>query len=152
MLVIVRARQFHAVDPAQQLVIALRDLGAKRKYLVQLLELPEPECRAHVAEAIVEAESHVLEPAAGVATALVPQRAQQPPLLLRVRRDHAALAGRHLLVRIERKDGAHAVRTDPLALVAGAERLARILNEREAVLRRDRAQRVELAGISIDVD
>ena len=108
--------------------------------------------RATSLEPVVEAEPHVLEPAAGVAAALVAQRAQQPPLLLRVRRDDPALAGRHLLVRIEREDRARPVRADRRALVLRAERLARVLDERETVLLRDRAQRVELARIAVDVD
>ena len=59
----------------------------------------------------------MLEPAALVAAALVAQRPQQAPLLLRVRRDHPALAGRDLLVRVEREDRGRAVRAERPALV-----------------------------------
>jgi hypothetical protein len=94
----------------------------------------------------------VLQPAALVAASLVAQRAQETPLLLGVRRHHAALARRHLLVRVEGEDRARAVRAERCTAIDGAERLTRILDEREAVLVRDRAQLVELARVAVDVD
>ena len=106
----------------------------------------------HIVQPVVEAEPGVLEPAAAVGAALVPQRFQQPPLLLGVRRDHPALARRHLLVRIEREDGRGAMRAESRAAVVGSERLARILDQRETVPRGELAQRVELARIAEDVD
>ncbi len=139
---VVGERHLDAVDVAQELAVPRRDLAPQAQDLVELLELPDPERRAHIVEAVVEAEPHVLEPAAVVAATLVAQRPQQPPLLLRVRRDHPALAGRDLLVRIEREHGARPVRADRRALVLGAERLARVLHEREPVLvARSRAAR-----------
>src|SRR5581483_12238910 len=102
--------------------------------LVELLELSDADRGADVVEAVVESEPHVLEPPAIVAAALVAQRAEQAPLLLGVRRHHAALARRHLLVRIEREDGARAVRAERLSLVLRADCLARIVDEREPVL------------------
>src|SRR5207248_10767808 len=133
MSVVVVARQLDSFDPAEELVVPLRDGRAQLEDLVELLELPEPERRAHVVEAVVIAESHVLEPPAGIATALVSQRAQEAPLVLRVRRHHAAFTRRDLLVRIEREDGARAMRADPCALVLRADRLARVLDQRESV-------------------
>ena len=72
-------------------------------------------------------------------------------LVLVVRRDRTALARRDLLVRVEREDGRMAVRTDWVSLVPGAECLARILDEREAVSLAELAQRIELARIAEDV-
>ncbi len=56
------------------------------------------------------------------------------------------------LFGIEREDGRRPLRAEPLALVPRAERLARVVDQREAVLRRNRADLVELARIAVDVD
>src|SRR5205807_6251487 len=94
---------------------------------VQLLELPDPDRRGDLVEAVVVAEPRVLEPAAAVRPALVGERLEEAPLVLVGGDDHAAFAGRHLLVRIEREDRGPAVRADRPALVRGSERLAGIL-------------------------
>ena len=57
-----------------------------------------------------------------------------------------------LLVRIEGEDRAGAVRADGRTLVLRAERLARVLDQREPVPLGDRAQLVELARVAEDVD
>jgi hypothetical protein len=72
--------------------------------------------------------------------------------LLRVRGDDPALARRHLLVGVEGEDRVHPVPADARAAVGRAERLARILDQREAVRRGDLAQRFELARVAEDVD
>ena len=94
----------------------------------------------------------MVEPAAAVGAALVAEADELPPRLLGVGRDHPALAGRHLLVRVEGEDRVDAVRADRPALVLGAERLAGVLDQRQAVLRAQLAQRVELARVAEDVD
>src|SRR5439155_20015413 len=83
-IVVVRVQKLDAVDVAQQLPVAGGDACAQLQNLIELLELPDPERGTYVVEAVVEAEPHVLEPAARIAAALVPQRAEQPPLLLGV--------------------------------------------------------------------
>src|SRR5581483_3722117 len=120
--------------------------------LVELLQLADADGRADVVEAVVVAEPDVLEPSARVPPALVSQRPQQAPLLLRVRRDDPAFSRRDLLVRIEGEDAAHALRAERRALVPRAERLARVVDERKPVLVGDRTQLVELARIAVDVD
>src|SRR5204863_8948052 len=100
---------------------------------VELLELGDPDRGADVVEAVVVAESRVLEPAAAVGAPLVAEALQQPPLRLVMGRDDSALPCRHLLVRIEREDGGRAVRANRRAAVVGAERLACVLDQREAV-------------------
>src|SRR5581483_7574716 len=141
-----------AVDVAEQLVVARGDVAPEREDLVELLDLPDAEGRADVAQPVVVTEPHVLEPAARVAASLIPQRAQQSPLVLGVRRDDSALPRRDLLVRIEGEHAARPVRAEGRTAILGTERLARVLDEREPVLRRDRAQLVELARIAVDVD
>ena len=73
-------------------------------------------------------------------------------LLLRVRGHHPALARGDLLVRVEGENRRGALRAHRLALVPGAERLARVLDQREAMPVADRAQLVELARVPVDVD
>src|SRR5262249_51586983 len=147
-----RDRQLDAVDAAQELAVPGGDVAPQREDLVELLDLPDPERRPHVVKAVVVAEPHVLEPAARATATPVAERAEQPPLLLRMRRHDAALARRDLLVRIEREDRARPVRADHRAAVLGTERFARILDQCEAVPRGDRAELVELAWIAVDID
>ena len=67
-------------------------------------------------------------------------------------RHRAALARRHLLVRVEGPDGGMSVRAQRLALVHRAERLARVLDQRDAVLLAEWEQRVVLGRVAEDVD
>ena len=105
-----------------------------------------------IVEPVVEAETAVLEPARRLEAALVAQRDQQLVLVLRPGRDRPALAGRHLLVRVEGPDRRMAVRAERPPFVARPQSLARVLDERQAVLVADRAQLVELAWVAEDVD
>ena len=75
-----------------------------------------------------------------------------PPRLLGVGRDHPALAGRDLLVRIEGEDRVDSVGAHRLAVVLGAQGLAGVLDQRQPVLRAQLAQRVQLARVAEDVD
>ncbi len=152
MVDVVRARELNAGEPAEQFGVAAGNAGAQREDLVELFELADPDRSVNVIEPVVEAESRMLEPAAVIGAPLIAERAQQSPRLFGVRRDHPALAGGDLLVRIEGERRVDPVRTDRLALVLGAEGLARILDEHEAVLVGDRAQLVELARVAVDVD
>ena len=124
MIGVVGERDLDTVDVAQELAVPLGNLAPQPQDLVELLELRDPDRRADVVQAVVEPEPHVVEPAAFVAAALIAQRAQREPLLFRVGVDDAALAGRDLLVRIEREHARPALRADRRALVLGAERLA----------------------------
>src|SRR5436190_1605762 len=100
--------------------------------LRELLKLGEADRCAHVVEPVVEAETSVLEPAAGIGASLVAEAAEELPLLLGVGGDHPPLTGRHLLVRVEGEDGRRAVRAHERATVDRAERLAGVLDQRQA--------------------
>ncbi len=152
MVGVVGERHLEPLDAGEQLAVARRRGLAKREDRVELLDLAEPERGPDVVDPVVEAEAGVVEPAAAVGAALVAQADERAPGLLVVRRHDPALAGRHLLVRIEGEDGVDAVRADGAALVLGAERLARVLDQDEAVLLGERAERVELARVAEDVD
>src|SRR5204862_4710682 len=140
------------VEPRQELRVARGDLAPAREDAVELLELSDAERGRDVVEAVVVAEASVLQPARRLEAPLVAQRDEQLVLLARSGDDGAALAGRDLLVRVERERRRVAVRAERAALVARAERLAGILDERQFVAVADRAQLVELAGIAEDVD
>ena len=90
----------------------------------------------------------MLEPVAGVGAALVGERAQLPGERGVVGRDHAALARRHLLVRVEGEDRGVARAADAAAAVLAADGLAGVLDDREAVLLGDRAERVHVARVA----
>ena len=133
---VVGERQLEPVDVREQLAVAGRRGPAQRQDRVELLELADPERRADVVDAVVEAEPCMVEPATAVGATLVAEADELPPRLLGVRRHDPAFAGRDLLVRVEGEDRVDAVRADAAALVLGAERLAGVLDQREAVPRR----------------
>ena len=94
----------------------------------------------------------MFEPGAGVRTTLVAQA--QDALVDRfvIGCDDATFARGHLLVGIEREDRRRAVRADHLALALSAKRLGAVLNDRQTVTIGDRANLLDLAGQSKDVD
>ena len=94
----------------------------------------------------------MLQPARGLEPSLVAQRDEQLVVRLVARRHGAALTRRHLLVRIERPDGRMPVRTEWLALVLRAERLAAVLDHRDPVPLAERQQLVVLRRVPEDVD
>jgi hypothetical protein len=73
------------------------------------------------------------------------------PLLLGMRHDHPTLARRELLVRIEGEDARRAVGAEGSTAILGAERLARVVDQRKAVAAGDRAELVELTRVAVDV-
>ena len=111
------------VDISQQLAVDGCNGTARSEDPVELLELADAERRRDIVEAVVVTKASVLQPARRLEPALVPERDEQLVLLRRARRDGAALAGRHLLVRVEGPDGGMAVRAERAALVARAQRL-----------------------------
>src|SRR5262249_5814190 len=88
----------------------------------------------------------------GVEGGGVAQRDEQLGLLGRAGEDGSALAGRDLLVRVERQRRWVPVRAERAPFVARTERLAGVFDEREPVPVADRPQLVELTGIPEDVD
>src|SRR5262249_12145301 len=127
------------------------DAAARREDAVELLELADPDRGADVVEPVVEAEPRVVEPAAPVRPALVAEGGEEAPLVFRMGGDHAALAGRHLLVRVEGAHRGRSMRSDRITLVAGAERLTGVVDQRDPVPVADRLQLVELARVAVDV-
>src|SRR5918992_76712 len=150
---VVRSQRLDLVDAAEQLAVALGRRRPQLEQAIELLELGNPDRGLEIRPAIVEPEPHVVEPAApGVFASLVPHADDQLPRLLVVGGDDAAFARRDLLVGIEAEDRRHAVAADGNALVLGAKGLRGVLDQRQAVPLRDRAQLVELARVAEDVD
>ena len=92
------------------------------------------------------------EPRVEDVASLVPQRRADRRATLVVGDDHAALSGRHLLVRVEGEDSGIAERAHRAALVARADRLAGILDDGETVTARDVEDRIHVGGLTEDVD
>ena len=149
---VVRAGSIDAFDAVEQALVPRSDSCARLEYSGKLLELADPDRRADVVDAVVEAEPRVLEPAAAVGATLVAKALEQAPLVLGVGRDDAALAGRDLLVRIEGEHRGGTVGANGRAAIAGAERFAGVLDERQPVPLGERAQRLELTRVAEDVD
>ena len=76
---------------------------------------------------------------------------QERPVLLRLHGDGTPLPRRHLLVRVEGEDGRSAAGAERPAAVLGAERLAGVLDEGEAVPLGDRLELGELGRVAEDV-
>ena len=71
MVGVVGARQLDAVDVTEELGVVGGDARARSEDLVEALELANAHRRRDVAQAVVEAETDMLEPAAGIASTLV---------------------------------------------------------------------------------
>ncbi len=152
MVGVVGARELETVDATEQRAVALRDRASCLEDGAELLELADADRGADVVDPVVETKSGVLEPAPRVGAALVTEASQQAPLALGVRRDHPALARRDLLVRVEGEHRRRPLRADRLTLVARAEGLAGVLDQRDPVCVADGAELVQLARVAVDVD
>ena len=73
----------------------------------------------------------MLQPGAAFGTPLIAQALHEPGEPSVARHDDPALAGRHLLVRIERERRGRTEAADPPAAILGAQGLAGIVDERE---------------------
>jgi len=120
MVGVVGARQAEAVDAPEQLRVACRHLAAPGEDPLQLLELPDPDGRTNVVDAVVEPEPGVIEPTPPSALPWLRRPLQEPPRLLRPRGHDTTLTGRDLLVRIERPDGVLPLGAERPTLVDGA--------------------------------
>ena len=121
---------------------AARDAGTPHGPLPPLHRTGDARVTAHYRAAML---STVMNKAiAAVGAALVPEADELPPGLLRVGRHDPALAGRDLLVRVEGEGRVDAVRADRTPLVARLQRLAGVLDQRQAVPVADGPQLVEL--------
>ncbi len=79
MIGVVCERCLDTVDRVEQRSVAGRGSRPAREQIVELLDLSEADGGREVVEAVVVAETGVLEPAAGVGTALVRQALQEAP-------------------------------------------------------------------------
>src|SRR5436309_721501 len=122
---VVREWRLDAIDTPKQTGVPRGRRTTHLEHPVELLQLTDPECRLDVREPVVEADPRVVEPARVVRAALVAKADEQVALLLGVRRDHSALAGRQLLVRIEAERARRHMRADRTALVLRARRTTR---------------------------
>jgi hypothetical protein len=124
--------QPEAVDAAEPLAVERRDARPPGEQLLEPFELGEAERAGDVVEPVVEAEPVVIEPAHVRRPALV---ALGVDAFLRLgvgTHDHASLARRDLLVRVEAEDGEVAARARGAAVgVQRPECLAGVLDEPE---------------------
>ncbi len=120
--------------------------------LVEALELGEPERAGEVAQAVVESEPVVVEPAHVGRAALV-ALGVDPLLDPRVRAHHRpALAGGDLLVRVEAEHREVPARAHGRAVrVEGAQRLAAVLHQPQAALGGQALERRQVGRVAEDV-
>ena len=136
----------------ERLAVELGHARARGEHLVEAPELREPERAGDVREAVVEAEPVVVEPAHVRRAALVALGVD--PLLQRrvAERDHPALARRQLLVGVEAEHRRVAARADRRAVgVTRAERLAGVLDDRQAARARRALERRHVGRVAEDV-
>ena len=145
---------FGSVDArhgGQQLAVARGHGSPLGEDLVDALDLRDAHRCRQLVEAVVVAKAVVLEPLAGVGPALVRERLQAGLQLGIVGGDHASLARRDLLVRVEGEDRGVAVRADAPPLRERADGLGGILDHGEPVACGDLVDAIDLAGVAEDV-
>ena len=126
------ARPRSATSPASASRYQPATRRARGEHVVEALELGEPERARDVGEAVVEAEPVVVEPAHVGRAALVALGVDPLLVLGRAERDHAALAGRQLLVGVEAEDRRVAAAADRRAVGVDARRAPRRRPRRSA--------------------
>src|SRR4030095_12632435 len=94
-------RQRDAVHPVEAARVPLGDSRAPGEDLVEAVELRGAERRAELGEAVVVAEPRVRQPSVEHVPALVAEAPEERIPAGVPGDDHAAFAGRHLLVRVE---------------------------------------------------
>ena len=130
----VLARQLQPLEAGQRRAVPVRRAGAGGEHVVQAIELREPQRARHVGQPVVEAEPVVVEPVHVGRAALVALGVHGRLVRERAHREHPALARDQLLVGVEAERGGMAAAADRHAVgVDGAERLARVLDDRQPV-------------------
>src|SRR6185295_11649651 len=141
----------HTLDVREPFVVPTGDARALGDQLVEALHLDGAERRRELVEAIIVTEPAVREPAVEHVAPLIAEAAEEP-VPLSVRRDeHTALAGRHRLVRVEGEHTRVGESAGGAALVGGANRLARVLDDGETVAAGDGENRIHVGGLAEDV-
>jgi hypothetical protein len=143
------------IQGRERFVIAPGDLCPPRVHPVQLAQLDQPDGRLDVTQVVLEAAlDHLVvpAPALGVAIPGTPAHAVQGqhahPLGQREggRRDHAALARRHVLVRVKAEaDGVAGSCADLAPAILGPRGMSRVLDDLQTVLCGQRPDRVHPA-------
>ena len=112
------------------------------------LHLGDAQRGRHLVQAVVVTQVGVLEPGIAGGAALVAQGAHEIGGLVIVGHDDAALAGGDLLVGVKGVDAVIAQAAGLAALVFRAQRLARILDDRQPELVGDPADGVHIGGLA----
>ena len=140
--------------------VAVSQLGAPLQERLQPGELGEPECALQIRQPVVVPELHhggvlvaSLVALAGLRLEPVVPEPPQARVQLATRRGHqAALAGGDVLDGMEAEGRQVGERAHPPAPVLGAERMRRVLDEREPAVAREGAERVEVSRLAGVVD
>ena len=114
--------------------------------------LRQAQGRTHLVQAIVVAQTGVVEPGVEDVAALVAQRAEQLRPVLATGDDHPALAGGDLLVRIEGEHRGIAQRASLPILISGADGFAGVLDHRQAMPVGSGEERVHIGGLAESMD
>ena len=139
------------LDVFQAIEISLRDALPSRQQRVDAPQLPKPERRAHLVEAIVVAEPHMTQPGRIVIAPLIAQASQQArPFRIR-RDDHSAFTRRHLFVGIESEHCRRPERARALTVMRRADRFACILDDGDLVTGSRVEQRPHRRGLTEDM-
>src|SRR5262249_23522446 len=140
----------------------LRDVGEPRRVpigdpgptcqdLIEAVDLRHPERGAQLVETVVVAEASVREPAVEHVAALIAQAAEERVPSLLGRDDHAALAGRDLLVGVEGEHAGLPQAADRPPTIAGADRLAGVLDDGNAVRAAEGENGIHVRRLAEDV-
>src|SRR6266849_4693577 len=147
-------------DPCQGFAIPARDARASLDELLQTRELSQPKRRLQIRHVVLEAEGDdrvrggPAPPVSAPGVASNPVEPQQPHALAQVGivgGDHAPFAGRDGLDRMEAEDRCRAPAADRVAAVLAAERVGRVLDQREPVTGGDRPEAVEVDGLPAEM-
>src|SRR5205085_8470483 len=155
-------RRHEPFDLVQELVVARCELAPPGEDPVDAIHLRAAERALDVGESVVEPEVAVLgeEEAAvtlvageiGTRRAVVTERARERGELVVRRRDHASLARRDRLPRVEAESSGAAESSGVLSGGAAAERARRILEDPEAAAARVVEHRLQLGAEAEEMD
>src|SRR5262245_56939848 len=143
------------------LAVPAGDARPRREELLEAGELGEAERGLDVRQVVLEAERDDLVvgeralpvPAPRVAAdAVEAEKAETVRERGIVRRHHAALAGRDRLDGVEAEDGGGGAAADGATTIPRAERVGRVLDQRDAAAGGDRLQGVQVERLTREVD
>ena len=122
-----------------------RELAAAPIEAIQAAQLIDADLCRDIGQIALGAREQHVDFAVGVAADAVEAVLLDEGSRSRVRgRNRPAFDRRHVLVRMEAEHGKIAEAADRLAAIARADRMRRILDDAQAVLARERVQRIEI--------